>query len=1077
MAPASSPEPLVLTPHPGPDKPTSSTPGVGLFPGAPVQRYEFTGAGRAALATGLEPGPGTVFRVAVHPELLFDDARPDALPNYSSTFIGVVAATAAGDQPLLDQHHWGVHPGEPGALVTDQWNLLDLDLADLDPHEPVDLVLVSPGGCRGSGWLQVIGPVPAPADDADPVDLVRTTRGSHQHSGSSLSRGNTFPLTSLPHGFHFLTPVTDARSHRWFYSWHGRPNDPDPRPTLQAMAVSHCPSPWMGDRLGFQVMSWTGRPDVDPLARERHFDHADELDRPHHYRVRLDDGVVAEMAPTSHAAIFRFDFIDTAATQAGVVLDMPGSGELTISLLADGRASFTAMINPPADWQVDGLAPLAGYVYGETRQPVEVLDVTSREGIPELPTNLGRTITRRWPKWLRVKVNRSQSGALRLREGSVLEVVLATSQISTQQARDTLAAQIGQAGFEQVVESARSTWSDLLDRLEITGGTHDQRVTAWSNLARLYSWPNEHHEPGDTYASPFQPPVGSHQRHHTGATVRTGRLHVNNGYWDTFRTCWPAYHLLTPRRAGDLLDGIVQQYLDGGWMARWSAPGYCDIMVGTSSDAVFADASAHGLEFNELAGYDSALRNATVPTDRDEVGRKGLQRGRFRGFIDTDTHEGLSWSLDNANSDAALARWSARLAERAGSDQNARRDEFRANAIWFAHRAMAYQHLFDPATGFFRARMRNGEFRDEDFDPTLWGRDYTETTAWGMAFHAPFDGAGLARLYGGEDGLAAKLHQAEHTPETGSLRVGRHYGAVIHEMLEARALRLGQFAMSNQPAHHIPFMWTHTGQHHRTQWLVREILERGFTGSQIGQGYPGDEDNGEMSAWWLLAAAGLYPLAVGSGELVLTAPLFERLAFRRDDGTLLEVRAGSVEHRFIQSLTVNGEPWDRVSIPVEKLHGNVTLQFELGPEPSGWATGSRPGSISDLVPEGALHTDLTTSATVVVHGRDGDRGTGLCDDLGEVETLRGGETLELTWEEPVTASIWTLTCQEVAAAPLRVEVCRFGHWQPVAPPRPALWHNQTQAYLLFPDAGPDPITGLRLHAEADVDLRQVEVYR
>ena len=1081
---AASPAPLSLTLDAGPTDPTSSTPKVGLVPGAPVFRYEFTGAGRSRLAADLTIAAHTSFRVAIYPELLFDEGEPDPLPNHSSTFIGLIAATAHGDRALLDQHHWGVHAGEPGVLVTDQWNLVDLDLTGLI-DQTVDIVLVSPDGHRGTGWVQVIGAVPSPDPQSptDPIDLVRTTRGSHQHSGSSLSRGNTFPLTNLPHGFNFLTPVTDARSHRWFYSWHGRPNDPDPRPTLQALAISHCPSPWMGDRLGFQVMSWTGHADIDPLVRERHFDHADELDRPHHYRVRLEDGVVAEMAPTNHAAIFRFDFLDVAASASGAILDMPGTGELTLSLLTDGRLSFTAMIDPPADWQVDGLAPLAGYVYGETRQRVEILDVSSREGIPELPTNLGRKLSRCWPRWLRVKVDRSQSGAVRLLEGATLEVIVGVSQISTQQARHNLDLEIGDGSFEQVVDTARTTWADLLDRLEITGGTHDQRVSAYSNLARLYSWPTEHHENGAitgapprwVYASPFQPPVAGHQRHQSGATVRPGKLHVNNGFWDTFRTSWPAYHLLTPRRSSELLDGIVQQYLDGGWMARWSAPGYCDIMVGTSSDVVFADASAHGLEFNELAGYDSALRNACVPTDRDEVGRKGLQRGRFRGYIDTDTVEGLSWSLDNANSDAALARWSARLAER-GADP-ARDSEFRANAIWFTHRAMAYQHLFDQDTGFFRARTRSGEFREEQFDPLLWGRDYTETTAWGMAFHAPFDGAGLARLHGGEDRLAAALDQAEHTPESGSPRVGAHYGSVIHEMREARALRLGQIAMGNQPAHHIPFMWAHTGQHHRTQWLVREILERGFVGSEIGQGYPGDEDNGEMSAWWLLAAVGLYPLAVGSGEFVLTAPLFERLAFRRDDDTILEVRAGNVEHRFIQSLTINGEPWHQISVPAATLRGNVSLQFELGPEPSGWARDSRPSSLSDLVPDQRHQADLTGHARIGVHTHDGARDSALCDDRGEIETLHAGEVLELGWDEPVQASVWTLTTEDVDAPPLAAEVCRFGVWQSVPGPRPALWTNQTQAYLLFADGGADPITGLRLRAESDVDLRQVEVYR
>ncbi|MGA4508236.1 GH92 family glycosyl hydrolase [Propionibacteriaceae bacterium G1746] len=1050
-----------------------------LLPQGPLLRYDFTGPGRSVLDAHLTVRPeAPIYRLVLFPEL----RTPDEGPDHSSAFIGLSAITDDQvEHQLVDQHHWPVAAGEPGVWVTDQWNQVDLNLTRL-VGRTVDIVLTSPGGdLRGSGHLQLVGPVPAPDPHTAPLNLVRTSRGSHQHSGDAISRGNTYPMTNVPHGFNFLTPVTDARSHRWFYSWAGRPGDADPRPTLQALAISHCPSPWMADRLAFQLMPWTGTATVDPLARERRFSHADEFDRPHHYRVRLDDGVVAEMAPTSHCGFFRFDFLDADSPQAGVVFDMPGTGELTLSQLQDGRLSFSGMIDPPKDWLVDWdekVEPLAGYVYGETRQPVQVIDVTSREGIPELPTNLGRAITRNWPKWLRVKVDRDQSGAVQLLEGSTLEVVVGMSQISTRQARHNLRLEIGEGSFDQVRDLAARTWRGLLDRLEITGGTHDQRVSAYSNLARLYSWPNQHDEnaaitaadPEWVYASPFKPAVGDHQRHSTGAQVVHGQLLVNNGFWDTFRTCWPAYHLFTPRRSQALLDGIVQQYLDGGWMARWSAPGYCDIMVGTSSDAVFADASAHGITFNELAGYDSALRNATTPSSHDEVGRKGIARGRFVGYIDSDTPEGFSWSMDNANSDAALALWSARLAER-GTDP-ARTDEFRANTVYFARRAMGYQQLFDPAIGFLRPRTPDGGFRDgDDFDPLRWGRDYTETNAWGMAFHAPFDGAGLAALMGGEQALADKLDQAAATPETASLSNALFYGGAIHEMLEARALRMGQFGMSNQPAHHMPFMWTHTGQHHRTQWFTREILERGFTGSGIGQGYPGDEDNGEMSAWWLLAAAGLYPLAVGSGELVITAPLFERFAFRRDDETTIEVRAGHVEHRYIQSVTINGEPWHRVTVPVERLQGDVTIQVELGPQPSGWAGATRPFSLSSIVPDGTWHPDLTSTATA--------SHPALADDLGtERVTLAAGEAAEFTWPGPVTASVYTLTSPAVDAVPAVVEFRGLdGHWYPAhAQPRPAIWANQTLAHLLFEGGGAGRITGLRIVPTTVTALLQVEAW-
>ena len=485
-----------------------------------------------------------------------------------------------------------------------------------------------------------------------------------------------------------------------------------------------------------------------------------------------------------------------------------------------------------------------------------------------------------------------------------------------------------------------------------------------------------------------------------------------------------------------------------------------------------------------MAAYDSALRNACVPSPRPETGRKGIATARFTGYVDTDTPEGFSWSMDNANSDAAIAAWSERLCADSGHE---RHDEFRANALWFRHRALGYQQLFDAETGFFRARRpadgaAPGAFRGdaEGFDPMLWGRDYTETNAWGMAFHAPFDGAGLAELYGGEDALAAKLEQAFALPESASPRVGRHYGGVIHEMLEARAFRMGQVAMSNQPAHHIPAMWSAAGRHDRTQWAIREILERGFTGSAIGQGYPGDEDNGEMSAWWLLAALGLFPLGVGQGEMLITAPLFERMAFRRDDGTLLQVTAGNIDHRHIQWVTVNGRPWDRVTVPTAVLHdGDVHLHVELGREPSDWARDSRPFSLSNRVPGGRWQGDLTASGEVTRHRADGEQATThLCDDRGDLEQLQAGDVVEVRWPEPVRASVHTLTTEDLLAAPVRVEhLGTDGTWREAySQPRPALWADQTQAYLLDASGTAVEVLGVRWRVLADTLLRQVEVW-
>lgn len=1079
---------LRLVPDDGPERPASSPPKAGLFPSLGVVRYEPRPGAVVSLVDDLTVDEGTVYRLAFHPELAFTgETKP--VPVHGATFIGVRAVTPDGEAAwLVDQQGVPFTPDDEGVLWSDQWNLIDLDLSPYSGRT-VRLELVGGEGAGGRGWMQSAGQVPLDPESDDVVARVRTTRGTHQRTGASLSRGNTFPLTCVPHGFNFLTPVTDARTTRWIYGWTGSDYDDNPRPALQALAFSHQPSPWIADRFAFQLMPWQGEAHVNPFQRQRHFDHERELDRPHHYRVDLDarpgdQGIRAEMTPTSRAAVFRFIF--TGDTARGVVLDQPGSGSLEVVQLPDGRVSFTASLEPYIDLRHPAEPALMGYVYGETRQPVRPKGQWSREGLPELPGRLGRSITRGFPTSLRVPVPRPQSRVLTLTEGDELEVVVAMSFISTAQARQTLQHEIGAASFDEIKQRGHDLWQGLLGRLEIDGGSREHRTAAWSNLARLYAWPNEHHEfvgtadrPKWAHASPVRrqgEEVARHLRDRTGAPVVAGPMYVNNGYWDTYRTCWPAYHLFTPQRSVELVAGQVAHYREGGWMPRWCAPGYVDCMVGTSSDAIFADANAHGIAQDELAAYDSALRNATCASERTIVGRVGIDRGRFVGHIDTDTKEGFSWSMENANCDAALALWSQRLA--ADESLPERRAEFEANALRFAHRSLGWHTLFDENTGFLQGRRPDGSWHwdEADYDPERWGDDYTETNGWGMAFSVPHDGAGLAAALGGEDLLATKLDEALATIETASVATAGSCEPDMHERVEARALRLGMIGMSNQPAHHIPFMYAHTGQHHRTQWLTREILQRLFVGSEIGQGYPGDEDNGEMSAWWLFAAFGFYPLLVGSGEFVLTAPLFERMAFTRDNGRRIEVRASGVEHRYIQSVTVNGEAWNEVTLPVSLFTEDVLMEMELGPEPSSWAAESRPRSISTT--EGFPTTwrgDLSSSAKVTRHraGQDWDLGTGLCDDQGELEDLSAGDMIDLLWQEPVSTQILTLTTEDLDPAPVEVEILVDEAWVPAGvEPRAALWANQTQAYG-FAHEG---VRGVRVRVTADTRLRQLEIY-
>ena len=1063
-----------LTSSRGPGRRTASMPDVALREGLAVRYQQFTPGGSCRLEGGFRVEPDTVWELAVHPDPMHDPTSDDSpAPTRDGCCIGVEFVVDGKPVTLRDQHG---HPidGSEACLVPENWNLLQLDLSSLVGQRVDEVRLLCSQGRAGAGWLQTFGVRPAPVEAASPVDRVRTTRGSH--SSYEYSRGNTLPAVSVPHGFNFLTPVTDARERSWLYGWH---RDGGPRPHLQAFSFSHAPSPWIGDHSAFQVFPWQGHSSATPKKRQRVFDHADEIDRPHLYRVDLEGGIRAEMTATSHAGAFRFTFRQPG--KHGVIIDQPFIGSLDCETLPDGRVAFRGSIAPELGWG-PGLShskPPA-YVYGETNVPATVGRAWEHRSPFDRVSYHGKRVRDTFIGKLAVPLPRPQAAVLHT-EAPVVELRIATSFIGIDQARRNLETEMGDVPFGQLVEQAKSTWEEILGRLEITGGTLDARTTAWSNLARLYSWPNAHHEDGgldgrahQAYASPFRTAL-IHGPEHTGCEIVDGELMVNNGYWDTFRTAWPLYSLLTPEVAPKLLSGILQQYRDGGWMARWTAPGYVDCMPGTSSDVVFADASLAGTFAtlaDELAAYDSALRNATGPSDNQDVGRKGIGRGRFTGWIDTDTEEGLAWAMDNASCDAAISLWSGRLAARAAVDPSLveRHEEFEANEVWFANRGLAHAQLFDASVGFYQGRKPDGSFRfaPDRFDPLVWGRDFTETSAWGQAFHAPHDGAGLAALLGGEQALAAKLDEFMATPATVRPAMYGGYNHATHEMREAQDCGIGQLAMSNQPAHHIPFMYLFCGQPSKTQWLTREVLDKAFVGSEIGQGYPGDEDNGEMSGWWLFAAMGLYPLFVGGGELAITSPLFEKMAWNRPDGTRLEIRATGVEHRYIQSVRINGERWTACTVPAELLRGNALVEFELGPEPSSWGSGSRPWSASTST--GTPRTwqaDRTKQA--VLNGHEA-----LVDDEGrDIVGLDVGDVVELSWPEPFEPSFLTLTSPEVEAPALRVEVRHGDAWTDSGiAPRATQHPDQTAAYRF--DAG--LVDGLRLVPTGPTKLSQIEVY-
>lgn len=511
-------------------------------------------------------------------------------------------------------------------------------------------------------------------------------------------------------------------------------------------------------------------------------------------------------------------------------------------------------------------------------------------------------------------------------------------------------------------------------------------------------------------------------------------------------------------------------------MARWSAPGYVDSMVGTSSDQIFADAARWGVEFDRVGAFESGWRNACEPGPDARRGRKGIARGRFTGYISSDVPEGMSWSIENAVSDAALGRFAAQRASDVGSGSESAR--YRAFARYFANRSRSYRTLFDEGTGFFRGRDDSGA-RTPGFDPRSWGGDNVETNAWGMSVGAVHDGAGIAELYGGPADFGRHLDALFAEPETADERFGGAYGTVIHEQREARALRSGMCAISNQPAHHIPFMYAFSDRPWRSAPLVNELAGRLFAGGHIGQGFPGDEDNGEMSAWWLWAALGLYPLELASGHLRIGSPLFDDIRVDRGDGSTLRIRSrrSSPSAHVLQEARLDGAPMASATLPIDALAGDVVLDLVFGDDPVCALETGEPTPRDTPEP---WRADLTStggeviSSVALAHPErvfdDGDP----AGDPGV--TLRAGEWVGWRFPEPRGVSDLSVTTTAASnSSALGWEILGADeNWTPVTTThQEALLRDRTTPFTLT-DRVVTP--ALRVRAEAEVTIRQLEVF-
>jgi hypothetical protein len=484
--------------------------------------------------------------------------------------------------------------------------------------------------------------------------------------------------------------------------------------------------------------------------------------------------------------------------------------------------------------------------------------------------------------------------------------------------------------------------------------------------------------------------------------------------------------LLYPTLTGQMLTGFVNQYRDGGWLNRWSAPGYAGATPGTSLDVVLAQAYLEGIRnFPAQEAYQGMKKDAMVVQTSGAVGRQGLTTSQFTGYSPTDAGSGsVDWALEDDINDYGIGAMAGALSSAPGVNA-AQQASYQADSRYFLAQSENYINLFNPNVGFFEGRNSSGAWRQpaSQFDPRVWGNEYQEADGWPYAFYTPQDGQGLANLYGGSQGLASKLDQYFSTHETA--QYGGSYGGAnaIHEMVEAATDNQGQWELNNQPGFGIPYFYDFTSEPYKAQSILRTALQRDFNGNAIGQGYPGDEDNGALSSWYIFSALGIYPLQSGTAGYVVGSPLFPSATIHLPNGRQLTIDAArnSTSNVYVQSLSLNGRPVSATHLSQSQLAGGGVLRFTMGPRPSSWGSGASdaPASLSTAGRGTTMLQDAATPGAGTATGSGGTDVSALFDDTSATQVTFNSATPWVRYDlpQPTKVAYYTLTSGSAAGDP------------------------------------------------------------
>lgn len=631
------------------------------------------------------------------------------------------------------------------------------------------------------------------------LDYVNAKMGSLNEI--RFSNGNVYPISSRPFGMANFTLQTNGEAGNWFYN--------PTHHTFEGIRLSHQPSPWIGDFGHILFLPYT-----DELSDIKEFRWSS---------IRPEKTEIHPHYVSAYLNRYRVKFSLTPSIRGGIIkLENYSDKDLGFAICPFKDSVFTLEGNT-----------IKGYTDVN-------LQHNAKGNIKEYFYIEFSTIPKSYSK--------IENGGIKLTFSSDVEIKIALSFISYEQAELNFKRELLDYGYDMLLKETTDIWEEKLNKIQVSG--EEKRVkTFYSCMYRAYLYPNTFYE-----LDRDQKPI--HYNLDTDK-IEQGVFYTNNGFWDTYRTVYSFFSILEPNMTKDFANGFLNYADDTGWLPKWLSSCEIGIMPGTLVESVISELAVKGIIKGEMLkkAYKYLIKNAYEYAGiESRHGRANLNEYIQNGYIASDKHESINHTCDCAYGDYCIAQ----VAKLVGDE-----DEYKK----LSHRSMNYKNLFDDKEKFLRARNVNGQFRDY-FDPYEWGGDNCEGSSWQNGFSVFHDIEGFSKLLGGNKALEKRLDELFSAEEKFS--VGK-YQMEIHEMSEMACVSFGQMAISNQPSFHIPWLYTLCGNREKAEYWVEKLVDEAF--SPDFNGYPGDDDNGTTSCWYLFACLGFYPVCPTSGEYVCTKPL------------------------------------------------------------------------------------------------------------------------------------------------------------------------------------------------------------